>query len=293
MAGGGRGAQPVAAAVRRALAPLVAEPAASAIVTDFDGTLAPIVDDPAEARASDGAARLLTRLAAGYRVVAVVSGRSASFLSERLFPSGQPAGNQATGSDDRVPGVRLVGLHGLEWSGGDGETTPVPGAERWRPVVSEVAGQLQASVPPGVEVEAKGLAVTIHWRRAPRSAGQVAELVSSASSASGLRTHPGRMSVELRPPLDFDKGTAIRQLVEGCSAACFFGDDVGDLPAFGALAALAVENGMATTSVAVVDGESAPSVVEAADVVLSGPADVLAVLGWLADAAEGQPAASS
>ena len=94
------------------------------------------------------------------------------------------------------------------------------------------------------------------------------------------------MSVELRPPLEFDKGTAIRRLVEGCSAACFFGDDVGDLPAFAALAELAAEDGMATTSVAVVDGESAPSVVEAADVVLSGPADVLAVLGWLADAAE-------
>jgi len=254
-------------------------------VTDFDGTLAPIVDDPAEARAPDGAADLLTRLAVGYRVVAVVSGRSVPFLSERLFPPGQGGGNES-GPGARLPSVRLVGLHGLEWSGGDGEVIAAPGAEPWRSVVSDVADRLSALVPPGVEVEAKGLAVTIHWRRAPRSAAQVAGLVSSTASASGLRTHPGRMSVELRPPLEFDKGTAVRQLVAGCSAACFFGDDVGDLPAFAALADLAAEDGMATTAVAVVDGESAPAVAAAAGLVLSGPADVLAVLGWLAEAAE-------
>jgi trehalose 6-phosphate phosphatase len=291
MAGGGRGAQPVAAAVRQALAPLAAAPAASAIVTDFDGTLAPIVDDPADAQAPDRAADLLTRLAVGYRVVAVVSGRSVSFLSDRLFPTGQGGGNATTGRADRLPAVQLVGLHGLEWSGGNGEVVAVPGAERWRSVISDVAGRLSARVPPGVEVEVKGLAVTIHWRRAPQSAAQVAGLVSATSAACGLRTHPGRMSVELRPPLEFDKGTAIRQLVAGCSAACFFGDDVGDLPAFAALADLGAEEGMATTSVAVVDGESAPAVVQAADVVLSGPTDVLAVLDWLAEAAEDQDGA--
>jgi trehalose 6-phosphate phosphatase len=94
------------------------------------------------------------------------------------------------------------------------------------------------------------------------------------------------MSVELRAPLDIDKGTATRRLVEGCSAACFLGDDVGDLPAFAALADLARQEGMATVAVAVVDHERAPGLVEAADVVISGPTDALALLGWLADAAD-------
>lgn len=272
--------------VRRALAPLVANPATSAIVTDFDGTLAPIVDDPAGARALEGTADLLAVLAHRYAVVAVVSGRSASFLSERLAPSGRREARSPTGPVDPDHAVRLVGLYGLEWSGADGVVTPVPGAGRWRPVVEEVAGRLRSTAPPGVVVEPKGLAVTVHWRQAPQSAGWVADEVTAVAAGSGLRAHPGRMSVELRAPLDIDKGTATRRLVEGCSAACFLGDDVGDLPAFAALADLARQEGMATVAVAVVDHERAPGLVEAADVVISGPTDALALLGWLADAAD-------
>ena len=77
------------------------------------------------------------------------------------------------------------------------------------------------------------------------------------------------------------------RLVEGCSAACYLGDDLGDLPAFAALARLASEHGLATVSVAVVDQESAPEVAEAADAVVSGPGQALILLRWLADTASG------
>ncbi len=131
-------------------------------------------------------------------------------------------------------------------------------------------------------VEGKGLAVTVHWRQAPEAQEWAAGAVASESERSGLRAHPGRMSIELRPALAVDKGSVTRSLVEGYSAACYLGDDLGDLPAFAALADLTARAGMPTVSVAVVDAESDPEVIEAADLIVSGPDEALALLEWLA-----------
>jgi trehalose 6-phosphate phosphatase len=217
-------------------------------------------------------------------VVAVVSGRPASFLVAHLVPTGHQSVAEVSGSIKKGGTVRFVGLYGLEWSGTDGSITLEPGADRWRQTVDDVAGRLRTAAPPGVVVESKGLAVTVHWRQAPKAEPWAADAVDSESRRSGLRAHPGRLSVELRPPLDIDKGSTTRRLVDGCSAACYLGDDLGDLPAFAALADLAAERGMATASVAVVDGESDPAVAAAADVVVSGPGEAVALLRWLVDA---------
>jgi trehalose 6-phosphate phosphatase len=266
-------------AVRRALAPLMADPGHSAIVTDFDGTLSPIVDDPTRARPLAGAVDLLERLSSRFAVVAVVSGRPVSFLVEHLSPPGR-------GGPPRPPGsagtVHLVGLYGLERSAPDGSVIYEPGALRWRAAVAAAADRLQSSAPPGVVVEDKGLAVTVHWRRAPGAGGWAVAAATDAAVAGGLSAHPGRMSVELRPDLAVDKGSVVRDLVTGCAAACYLGDDLGDLPAFAALSDLAAEKGMDTVSVAVVDDESAVGVLEAADLTVSGPGAALSVLGWLA-----------
>ncbi len=264
--------------VRRALAPLVDHPDRAAVITDFDGTLAPIVTDPAAARPIDGAVEVLARLAQRFRMVAVISGRPASFLLDRIAPvtgAAQP---------DGLSSVHLVGLYGLERAEGDGEVTVEPGAERWRAVVDEATARLRVAAPPGVEVEPKGLALTVHWRRSPESAGRMQAVVEAEAANTGLRSHGGRMSIELRPPTDTDKGSVVRALVAGCAAACYLGDDLGDLPAFAALADLARTGSLATASIAAVDDESAPEVAEAADVVVAGPAGALATLRWLADA---------
>jgi trehalose 6-phosphate phosphatase len=99
--------------------------------------------------------------------------------------------------------------------------------------------------------------------------------------SSGLVAHPGRFSIELRPPLAIDKGTVVRRLSEGCSATCFLGDDLGDLPAFAELGRLR-SAGLVTVGVAAVDPESAAEVADAADLVVSGPAGALMVLEMLA-----------
>jgi len=242
--------------LRAVLAPLLARPASTAVLTDFDGTLSPIVRDPSEARPLDGSAEVMAELARSFAVVAVISGRPVSYLEEHL------ALPVPTDPEHRV---RLVGLYGLERSWGDGRITVEPEAAAWGVVVADA------------------VAVTVHWRGAPRSEGWVNTAVGAEAERSGLRAHPGRMSVELRPPLEVDKGSVVRGLAASCSAACYFGDDLGDLPAFETLADMGRE-GMSTLSIAAVDDESDPSVAAAADVVVAGPRRALAVLAWLAAA---------
>lgn len=269
------GGGPLSPEVRRALEPLVTDPASTAVLSDFDGTLATIAPDPTTVRPLPGVAAALTGLARSFGRVAVVSGRPLSFLADRLVDDG--------GASVTASGVRLVGLYGLEASTPDGGVVTAPGVEAWRPVVAEVADRLERTVPDGVWVEPKGSAVTVHWRRAPDAADRATALASAEGHRTGLAAHPGRMSYELRPPLPVDKGSVVETLTEGFGAACYLGDDLGDLPAFAALSRLADRRGLRAVTVAAVDDESPPEVLAAADVAVEGPAGALAVLRWLAD----------
>jgi trehalose 6-phosphate phosphatase len=266
------------ARTRERMSALIAEPSRTVVVTDFDGTLSPIVDDPTTARPLDGVVEVLGRLATTVATVAVVSGRPASFLIDRL--------GTATHDDAGLRAIRLFGLYGMESVGPDGSVRLVEEATTWLPVITEVASNLRAHVPPGVLVEVKGAAATVHWRLAPGAEGQVSEQVAELVATSGLVAHPGRRSVELRPPLSVDKGTVLGEIAAGHGAACFLGDDLGDLPAFVELARLRVE-GLVTVGVAVIDGDTAPEVTAAADLTVAGPQGALALLEWLADAAAG------
>jgi trehalose 6-phosphate phosphatase len=278
-AGIGPDALPVGAEVL--LSPLVVDPGRTALLCDFDGTLAPIVEDPASARPLGIVPALLAGLARRFATMAVVSGRPATFLADRLI---LPVGGD-DGGGGPAP-LRLVGLYGLESVDRDGNVRPDERVAPWLAVVAEAADRLRDGAPAGVLVEVKGSAVTVHWRRAPDAGGWATARVAEESDRTGLVPHPGRLSVELRPPLAIDKGTVVEQLTSGCSAACFLGDDLGDLPAFAALGRLAAMGAMTTVGVAVQDAETAPEVAAAADLVVDGPEGAVAVLAWL-DAAGG------
>ncbi len=241
---------------------------------DFDGTLARIVDDPASARPLPGATRVLQSLASVFRVVAVVSGRRASFLGTQLAAA--------------APGVRLLGLYGMEELVG-GRVHLAPGLDTWAGPAAAVAAAARAEAPPGVGVEAKGVSVTLHWRSAPDAAPWVEAFARERAAATGLVLQPGRMAVELRPPVDIDKGSTTERLAAGCRAACFVGDDAGDLAAFAALDRLAL-GGVRVAKVAVADRESPAALVTTADVVVHGPDGAVALLRALAEAA-GAPGA--
>lgn len=244
--------------VTELLAPFRADPPGAAVFSDFDGTLAPIVDDPAAARPLDGVVDVLAELAGRYGLVGVVSGRPAAFLREHLGGRG----------------LLLSGLYGLELVNDDGEVEAVPEAAEWEPVVGSLA---DADLPPGLSLERKGLTAVVHFRTDPARAQTAEAWASHQAEATGLVVHAGRMSYELRPPLKFDKGTVLAGAVEGRRHVCFFGDDVGDLSAFDALDRMAAE-GTTVVKVGVRSEEAPAALLESADLVVDGPAGTLSVL---------------
>jgi trehalose 6-phosphate phosphatase len=248
---------------------LLADPRASAVMVDFDGTLAPIVADPASARAVPGAARTLGALGLTFGTVAVVSGRPAEFLHRRLRSAGSA--------------VRIFGLYGMEEIEGS-EVRIDPGVLPWLPIVAAAREAAERSAPPGVGIEDKTVSVTIHWRNSPGASGWATGFAESQSDRVGLRLRFGRMSVELMPPVEVDKGTVVAALAAGSKAACFFGDDLGDLDAFKALGRLA-RQGTKSVKVAVGDEESPPEVLAAADLLVAGPSEACRLLRALAAAA--------
>jgi trehalose 6-phosphate phosphatase len=236
-------------------------------MVDFDGTLAPIVPDPAAVRAVPGAARTLGALAGSFGAVAVISGRPASFLARRLRSGGRL--------------IRLFGLYGLE-EVVDGEVRIDPRVADWLPIVGAAREAAERSAPDGVGLEDKSVSQTIHRRNSPSASGWAAGFAESQCDRVGLRRRFGRMSVELLPPIDIDKGTVVAALGSGMHAACFFGDDTGDLDAFAALDRLA-RAGTSAVRVAVGDEESPAELLAAADLIVAGPSEACRLLRTLAE----------
>lgn len=249
---------PAADAVPEFVRRLAAHPDRTGILTDFDGTLAAIVPNPPDAQAVAGAVDVLHRLAGCYRVVAVVSGRPARFLVERLEVATRPPS-----------ALRAIGAYGLERAEG-AEVVPHPDAERWCPAVDSVAADALEQAPPGVLVEHKTQSLTIHVRTAPEHEAWARSFVDVAAADTGLVVHRARMSFELRPPLPIDKGSTVTSLLAGLDAACFFGDDRGDLPAFDALERFEADGGTAV-KVAVRSPEAPPELIARADLIVDGP----------------------
>jgi trehalose 6-phosphate phosphatase len=226
---------------------LAAEPQLAGLFLDFDGVLAPIVERPDDAYPPAEARRELERLVARYALVAVVSGRAGDDVRRRVG----------------VDGVVAVGSHGLELD---------PEAERWR---ERIAAFADAAGWP--DTERKGLSMSFHYRTAADEEAAVATLEQLAERAriDGLRARFGRKVLEVLPPLEANKGTAVRQLLAdaGLRRALVAGDDTTDLDAFHALDGLDL-----AVRVAVAADESPPELRAAADVVVGSTEELLTVL---------------
>jgi trehalose 6-phosphate phosphatase len=235
------------------IARLAEEPDRAGIILDVDGTLAPIVPRAEDAAVPPETRAELERLAGRYRLLAFVSGRM--------------------GEDARrmvgVEAAAYVGVHGLELD---------PEAARWRQPLQELAS---AEWPWG-DVEDKGLTVSFHYRNAADQEASVrqAESIAKRAWGAGLVPRFGRKVLEVRPPVDADKGTAVRQLVReaGVARALFAGDDTTDLDAFRGMREAGLE---LTVCVAVRSDEGPPQLVEQADLVVEGTAGVLELLRQL------------
>ena len=224
------------------LAPLVEAPEQTALLLDVDGVLAPIVARPELSEVPEETKAELRRLAGRYLLVAGVSGRA--------------------GADARrlvgVDGFEVVGNHGLELDPAAGEFT-------------ERLARFREAV--GLPVEDKTLSLTYHYREAQDedAARTVLERVAAEAEVAGLVPRWGRKVLEIRPPLDANKGRAVQTLLARSRAtrALYAGDDTTDLDAFAGLDAAHLE---AAVRIAVASSEGPEELRAAADVVVESPA---------------------
>jgi trehalose 6-phosphate phosphatase len=268
---------PVTPEGRAGLAALLADPGHGIVALDFDGTLSPIVADPAAARAHPGAVPALRQVAAVVGTLAVITGRPAASAVD-------------LGGFQAVPGLVVLGHYGLErWADGVLESPSQAGVEAAR---AELPGLLAvAGAPDGTRIEDKGHAVAVHTRQAadPQAAlDRLRDPLAGLAARHGLAVEPGRMVIELRPQ-GMDKGQALHSLVQQRrpSAVMFCGDDLGDVAAFDAVRAL---RGDGVSGLTVFSGSAEVTALAGrADLVVDGPDGVVALLGSLAGAARGRP----
>ncbi|MCI3241348.1 trehalose-phosphatase [Streptomyces spinosisporus] len=267
---------PATQAGREGLAALLANPGKAVVGLDFDGTLAPIVADPEQARAHPEAVPALAALAPRIASVAVVTGR--------------PAGVAVRyGGFAGVPGLEhllVLGHYGAErWDAVSGEVSapaPHPGVAAVRAELPGVLDRVGAWQ--GTWIEEKGRAVAVHTRRAqdPQAAFEALRApLTDLAHRHGLIVEPGRLVLELRPP-GMDKGVALLSYVHeiGASAVLYAGDDLGDLPAFDAVDTLRTEGvpGLLVCS----GSDEVMQLRDRADLVVNGPEGVVALLRGLA-----------
>jgi trehalose 6-phosphate phosphatase len=247
---------------------LAADPSSGGLVLDFDGVLSPIVEDPSTSAMPDRVAAILTRLARVLGLLAVMSGRPADFLEDRV----------------RVSGVPLLGSYGIEQLR-DGVRQIDSEAGEWLGHVRE-AGQALRNLlgrSPGIRVEEKSVSVAVHWRQAPdqeTAAAEVRRVTARVAAETGLSLEPGKLVEELRPSISVDKGSAISALLAARkpAVAVYVGDDLGDIPALRAVReaggyALVVDHGP----------ETDPRLLELADEIYAGTDGFADWLGKLAD----------
>ena len=246
--------------------------APAGLLTDFDGTLSPIVDDPMLSRLVEGADGALADLVDRLAVVAVVTGRA-------------PAdARRMTG----VRGLLIAGNHGTEWLEADAdEPVATPEASSVRERLERALSRLPEL--PGVVVERKGLSATVHYRGAPDPDRALPAILGAIGDveADGLQPRHGRMSVELRPIGFGDKGSAVHAIVEryALRGVVVMGDDITDLDMFRAVAELRSAGSLRAAIIGVggADQEVPPAVIEASDVLVADPAEAALLLARLAE----------
>jgi trehalose 6-phosphate phosphatase len=266
---------------REGLAAIVSEPRRAVVAFDFDGTIAPIVADPDDARAHPGAVPVVSRLAPRLCAVAVVTGR----------PAEAAVRYSGLADAEGLEHLTVLGAYGAErWDAATGTLSAAPPPPGVAAVRAELPGLLDGlGAPPGTWTEDKGRALAVHTRRTddPAAAFELLrEPLHALAEQHGLVVEPGRMVLELRAP-GVDKGAALTEYLRevGAGAVLYAGDDLGDLAAFAAVEKLRGEGvpGVLVCSGGGDTGESVPEIAGRADIVVDGPAGLVQLLGGLAD----------
>lgn len=257
------------------LEPLRAEPARAAILTDFDGTLVPIVEHTEDATLPDEARELLVRLAERYALVGAISGRRTADVRALV------------GLDT----IAYAGNHGLElMMPGEDEISPDPSLAGREGDAADFIATVEAARldDAGLRIEDKGPIQAIHWRGVAdeATAEATARAIAVDAGRAGLEPRWGRKVLEVRPVGGGGKDAAVASLLasDGLDRVVYAGDDRTDVDAFRRLGELR-ESGelVAAVRVGVLSAEGPAEIAEESDLTVDDPAGWLEMLAWLAE----------
>jgi len=239
------------------------------LVTDVDGTISPIVDEPDAARVTPINLRLLALLQNQLALVAVISGRSAKDVAHRVG----------------LPGLVYIGNHGMEtWM--DVKVHVSAKVQFYREALLKAGVEIKKNMLKGMRFEDKGATLSVHYRQTERPekiAAEVTPIMEDIARVHGLTLAQGRMVFEFRPPVKIDKGTAFEELIKNhqLDGAVFIGDDTTDVSALRAARSLR-ESGQCLCYGLGVEAQGTPkSVLMEADFLVQEVAGVESFLGWL------------
>jgi len=259
-----------AATLVEALEPLRSDPSHAAVLLDIDGTLAPIVRHAADAHVPEATRMLLIEISRRYRIVGCVSGRRAS-TARQIVAIGTIAYVGNHGSELLLPGATRPQLD--------------PDTAAWATRVRAFAAAAYTPEHQRLRIrhEDKDAIAAFHWRGAPDEQAAHAAVAEIARRAQeeGLVVHWGRKVLEIRPPVELDKGLGVAALLrdQPVSAAVYVGDDTTDLDAFRGLRERVQAGELArAVCVAVGSDETPPELALEADLLLDGAGGVRELL---------------
>lgn len=241
------------------------------LVVDMDGTISHIAETPEAAIVTPRNRELLGMLVLTLPLVAAISGRAVRDLQQRIA----------------ISGVVCVGNHGLEhWV--DGKRVVDDSVRSYRRSIAAALDELRTKLTVGMWIEDKYATASVHYRMTPdpeKAKRELAPIMEDIAATYGLVTHPGHRLYELRPPIQENKGTALRKLVKtyDLDAVMYIGDDLTDIDAIKVAHDLRESKQCYGVGVGVIsDGnENRLAVQEASDVIAHNVADVEALLQWL------------
>jgi trehalose 6-phosphate phosphatase len=244
-----------------------------ALASDFDGTLSKIAPSPELASMHPGCRDSLAQLSEELPLVAVLSGRQVDEVRALVG----------------LPGLVYIGNHGLErWE--KGERYVEPRVSQYAPVIHRILERARQELTlPGIAFEEKGVTASIHYRLAQHPAAarrRIASLLRDLAAGTGVQVVEGRRVVELRPPLDLDKGSALLDLLRkyAVRSIIYAGDDQTDLDAFRAIHHWGLPEDRRALAVGIISSEMPPGLMEEADLAVEGVEGMARFLAMLVEA---------
>ena len=244
------------------------------LITDIDGTISQTAPTPQQAEVTPLCRQYLSTLCQQLALVAAISGRPAAEARNMV----------------NIDGIVYIGNHGLEhWGGGHSEYSK--DARDYARMIKAAIEELTPLVSTkGIIIDNKRVTATIHYRlcRDPLAAERnILAAIENSPNAKSLRTIQERMSIDLVPPVNVNKGTATLDLIQEhkLQSGVYLGDDLTDVDAFRAIHAAHHDSDFRGFAIGVISQEMPEKLTEEADFTLNGVDDVERFLKWLSQTA--------